>query len=259
MRILMVGDVCGRPGRQMLREHLPKLRRTHRIDLTIVNGENAAGGFGITPSVYEEIVACGADVVTLGNHTFDKREAMTLLDEEPRLLRPLNYPAGAPGQGHCIVQAAGQRVLVANAMGRVFLPMDLDCPFRGVDALLEQQAGRYDVFFLDFHAEATSEKEAMGWYLDGRAAGVVGTHTHIQTADDRVLPGGTAYLTDVGMTGPSESVLGMDRAAVIGRFLSQLPARFEVAEGKRQISAVVVETEPERGLATEVQRIFIRE
>ncbi|MDA8345740.1 MAG: TIGR00282 family metallophosphoesterase [Thermaerobacter sp.] len=259
MRILMVGDVCGRPGRQMLREQVPQLKRAHKIDLTIVNGENAAAGFGVTRPIYEEILAAGADVVTLGNHTFDKREAVSLLDEEPRLLRPLNYPPGTPGQGYCIVQAGGQRVLVANAMGRVFLPMDLDCPFRGVDALLEEQSGRYDLFFLDFHAEATSEKEAMGWYLDGRAAGVVGTHTHIQTADDRVLPGGTAYLTDVGMTGPSESVLGMDRKAVIGRFLSQMPARFEVAEGKRQISAVVVATDPESGLATEVQRILIRE
>ncbi len=255
----MVGDVCGRPGRQMLREQLPQLRREHRIDLTIVNGENAAGGFGITAPVYQEILAAGADVVTLGNHTFDKREALTLLDEEPRLLRPLNYPPGTPGRGYCMLEVAGSRVLVANAMGRVFLPMDLDCPFRGVDELLEREAGRYDLFFLDFHAEATSEKEAMGWHLDGRAAGVVGTHTHIQTADNRVLPGGTAYLTDVGMTGPAESVLGMDRKAVVERFLTQLPARFEVAEGKRQISAVVVEADPASGLATEVQRIFIRE
>lgn len=255
----MVGDVCGRPGRDMLREQLPRLKRQHDIDLTIVNGENAAAGFGITRSVFEEIVAAGADVVTLGNHTFDKREVTLLLDEEPRLLRPLNYPPGAPGQGHCTVPIGGRRVLVANAMGRVFLPMTLDCPFRGVDRLLEESAGRYDLFFLDFHAEATSEKEAMGWYLDGRAAAVVGTHTHIQTADDRVLPGGTAYLTDVGMTGPAESVLGMDKQAVIGKFLSQMPARFEVAEGKRQISAVVVATDPESGLATEVQRILIRE
>lgn len=243
----------------MLRERLGPLRREHSVDLAIVNGENAAAGFGITGPTYQEILEAGADVVTLGNHTFDKREAVALLDEEPRLLRPLNYPPGAPGRGHCIIEAGGARVLVANAMGRVFLPMNLDCPFRGVDDLLAQEAGRYDLFFLDFHAEATSEKEAMGWHLDGRATAVVGTHTHIQTADDRVLPSGTAYLTDVGMTGPSESVLGMDRKGVVGRFLSQVPARFEVAEGKRQLSALLVDADPSTGLAKEVQRIFIRE
>ncbi len=253
----MVGDVCGRPGRSMLREHLPALRRAHAADLVVVNGENAAAGFGITPSVYEELRAAGADVVTLGNHTFDKKEAMALLDEEPRLLRPLNYPPGAPGRGAAVVDAGGCRVLVMNAMGRVFLPILLDDPFRAVEAELEAHSGRYDAVFLDFHGEATSEKEAMGWYLDGRAAAVVGTHTHVQTADERILPAGTAYITDVGMTGPADSVLGMNKDAMVQRMLRQLPTRFEVAEGRRQLNAVVVEVES--GLAREVQRIFIRE
>ncbi len=259
MRILMVGDVCGRPGRTMLREQLPALRRSYGADLVVVNGENAAAGFGITPSVYEELRAAGADVVTLGNHTFDKKEAMTLLDEEPRLLRPLNYPPGAPGRGAAVVEAAGCRVLVMNAMGRVFLPILLDDPFRAVDAELEAHQGRFGVALLDFHGEATSEKEAMGWYLDGRAAAVLGTHTHVQTADERILPAGTAYITDVGMTGPADSVLGMDKDAMVQRMLRQLPTRFEVAEGRRQINAVVVEVERESGMAREVQRIFIRE
>ncbi len=259
MRILMVGDVCGRPGRTILREQLPGLRRSHGADLVVVNGENAAAGFGITPSVYEELLAAGADVVTLGNHTFDKKEAMALLDEEPRLLRPLNYPPGAPGRGAAVVEAGGCRVLVMNAMGRVFLPILLDDPFRAVDAELDAHRGRYDVAFLDFHGEATSEKEAMGWYLDGRAAAVVGTHTHVQTADERVLPLGTAYITDVGMTGPADSVLGMNKDAMVQRMLRQLPTRFEVAEGRRQINAVVVEVDRESGQAREVQRIFIRE
>ena len=259
LRILMVGDVCGRPGREMLREHLGPLRRSHKADLVIVNGENAAAGFGITPSVYAEIVSAGADVVTLGNHTFDKKDAMSLLDEEPHLLRPLNYPPGAPGRGAAVVVAAGARVLVLNAMGRVFLPILLDDPFRAVDAELEAYRGRYDVAFLDFHGEATSEKEAMGWYLDGRAAAVVGTHTHVQTADERVLPKGTAYITDVGMTGPADSVLGMDKDAMVQRMLRQLPVRFEVAEGRRQLNAVVVEVDGESGMAREVQRIFIRD
>jgi len=255
----MVGDVCGRPGRAMLREHLPGLRRSHGADLVVVNGENAAAGFGITPSVYEEILAAGADVVTLGNHAFDKKEAMGLLDEEPRLLRPLNYPPGAPGRGAVVVEAGGRRVLVMNAMGRVFLPILLDDPFRAVDGVLEEQRGRFDVAFLDFHGEATSEKEAMGWYLDGRVAAVVGTHTHVQTADERVLPDGTAYITDVGMTGPADSVLGMDKGAMVRRMLQQLPARFEVAEGRRQLNAVVVDVDGDTGRSREVQRIFIRE
>jgi len=255
----MVGDICGRPGRQMLRETLPSLRRRERIDVAIVNGENAAAGFGVTRSVYLELQQSGAEVFTLGNHAFDKREVMPLLDEEPRLVRPLNYPPGTPGLGYCIVPVGQERLLVVNAMGRVFLSVCLDDPFRAVDALLEEQKGRFDAAFLDFHCEATSEKEAMGWYLDGRVAAVVGTHTHVQTADERILPGGTAYLTDVGMTGPMDSVLGMDRKAMVDRFLHQLPTRFEVAEGKRQFNAVIVETAPETGLATEVRRIFIRE
>jgi metallophosphoesterase (TIGR00282 family) len=259
MRILMVGDVCGRPGRSFLRELLGSLRRSHGADLVVVNGENAAAGFGITPSVYQELLEAGADVVTLGNHTFDKKEAMTLLDEEPRLLRPLNYPPGAPGRGAAVVEAKGRRVLVMNAMGRVFLPILLDDPFRAVDAALGAHAGRSDVAFLDFHGEATSEKEAMGWYLDGRVAAVVGTHTHVQTADERLLPQGTAYITDVGMTGPADSVLGMDKDAMVERMRRQLPMRFEVAEGRRQLNAVVVDVEAESGRAREVQRIFIRE
>lgn len=243
----------------MLRETLPQVRRQYSIDFTIVNGENAAAGFGLTRGVYDEIRTAGADVVTLGNHTWDKREILEFIDEEPELLRPLNYPAGAPGRGAATFSVGSVRILVANAMGRVFSPISLDCPFRALDALLEEDGGQPKIRILDFHAEATSEKEAMGWFLDGRVTGVFGTHTHIQTADERVLPQGTAYLTDVGMTGPSESVLGMRREIIIGRFLSQLPTRFDVAEGKRQFSAVVVTAEPETGRALEVERIFIRE
>ena len=184
----MVGDICGRPGRAYLREQLPALRRREAADIVVVNGENAAAGFGITPSVYEEILAAGADVVTLGNHAFDKKEALALVDQEPRLLRPLNYPPGTPGRGAVVVHTPSGRLLVMNAMGRVFQPILVDDPFRGVDRQLEELAGRFDVALLDFHGEATSEKQAMGWHLDGRVAAVVGTHTHVQTADERILP-----------------------------------------------------------------------
>lgn len=259
MRILMVGDIYGRPGRDMLRETLPALRRERKIDFTIVNGENAAAGFGLTRSVYEEIRAAGADVVTLGNHTWDKREIADFIDAEPELLRPMNYPPGAPGRGAATYTVGGRRILVMNAMGRVFAGVHLDDPFRAVDDLLEHAQGKHDLAVLDFHAEATSEKEAMGWFLDGRVTGVFGTHTHIQTADARVLPGGTGYLTDVGMTGPAESVLGVRKEIIIERFQTQLPARFEVAEGKRQFCAVVLTADPDTGRALEVERIFIRE
>lgn len=259
LRVLMVGDIYGRPGREMLRETLPALRRARGIDFTIVNGENAAAGFGLTRPIYDEIRTAGADVVTMGNHTWDKREILDFIDGEPELLRPINYPAGTPGRGAGIYAVGGRRILVANAMGRVFSPVHLDCPFRALDALLEREGGRNPLSIVDFHAEATSEKEAMGWFLDGRATGVFGTHTHIQTADARVLPGGTAYLTDVGMTGPAQSVLGVRREIILERFLTQLPMRFEVAEGKRQFSAVLVTADPESGRALEVERIFIRE
>ena len=260
VRMLFVGDVVGKPGRRILRESLPELRRTQRLDFVVVNGENAAGGVGLTPATARELFDLGVDAITLGTHTWDKRELMTAMDDFPNLVRPLNYPPGAPGRGAAVVQSrGGVAVGVINAMGRVFAGAHLDCPFRAVEEALEEMRPKAQVILVDFHAEATSEKTCMGWFLDGRATAVVGTHTHVQTADAVVLPGGTAYITDVGMTGPWVSSLGMERGRIIERFLSQLPVRFEVAPGPCQFNGVVVDADERSGLAREIVPISWRE
>lgn len=252
MRLLFLGDIVGRTGRKAVLEALPRLREQHRFDFVIVNGENAAGGFGITEAILQELLDAGADVVTLGNHAFDQREALVFIDRHERLLRPLNYPAGTPGRGANLYKARnGADVLVVAAMGRVFMT-ELDCPFRAIDAEIQACGLKRgaDAIVVDFHAEATSEKQAMGYFLDGRASAVIGTHTHAPTADERVLPGGTAFISDVGMCGDYNSVLGMDPAEPLGRFLTRIPrSRFEPASGPSTICGLAVETDDGTGLA----------
>ncbi|MDQ7819559.1 MAG: TIGR00282 family metallophosphoesterase [Armatimonadota bacterium] len=255
MRILFVGDVHGRPGRRILAARLPALRRQHGADLVIANGENAAGGSGINAAVADELFAAGVDVITGGNHTWQIREAYELLDSDPRILRPANYPPGVPGRGSALVGTrAGRAVGVVNLMGRVFMG-ELDDPFRVARAEVDRLRERTPVIVVDFHAEATSEKQALAWYLDGQVSAVLGTHTHVQTADERILPGGTAYITDVGMTGPRDGIIGMDRSRILERFLTQLPVRFEVAGGPAQLNAVAVEVDEATGRARQILRV----
>jgi len=252
MRLLFLGDIVGRPGRKAVIDALPGLRRRYALDFVIINGENAAGGFGITEAIFEELIAAGADVVTLGNHAFDQKEALVFIERHERLIRPINYPQGTPGRGATLVKSAGgAEVLVINAMGRIFMP-ELDDPFRAIDAelsacRLKQGA---DAIVIDFHAEATSEKQALGYFVDGRASAVIGTHTHAPTADERVLPSGTAFISDVGMCGDYNSVLGMDVEEPISRFLTKIPRqRFEPARGPATLSGLAVEIDDRTGLA----------
>lgn len=252
-RILFVADVVGRPGRVALSAILPQLKDELQPHLTIVNGENSAGGFGITAATTEELRASGADLVTTGNHVWDQKQFVTEIAEVERVLRPYNFPPGAPGIGALVLQADGEDVLVMNLQGRVFLP-DLDDPFRAADEVLAA-FGEPKIVFCDMHAEATSEKTAMGWHLDGRVSAVVGTHTHIPTADARVLPGGTAYVTDVGMVGPRDSVIGVQKEAALRRFLTGMPSRFETATGVVTFNSVLVRISRHTGRATSIQRI----
>ncbi|CEP68698.1 Conserved hypothetical protein CHP00282 [Moorella glycerini] len=255
MRVLMIGDVVGRPGRKAVRELLPPLLQEHRPDLVVANGENAAGGNGITPDIAGELFAGGIDILTMGNHVWDKREALTLLEEDERIVRPANYPPGTPGRGYTLVKVKENlQVGIINLAGRVFLS-PLECPFRLGRRLAEEIGALTRIILVDFHAEATSEKVALGWYLDGLVSAVIGTHTHIQTADARVLPQGTAYITDVGMTGPRDSVLGVKAELIIKKFLTQLPVRFEVAGGVIQLEAVLVDIDPGNGRAVAIQRL----
>jgi hypothetical protein len=257
MKILFIGDVVGKPGRQALAALLRKVQEAHGIDLTVANGENAAGGFGITPETGADLFRLGVDVITSGNHIWDKKEVLGYLPKENRLLRPLNYPPGAPGYGSVVVTARdGTKVAVLNVSGRVFMH-DLDCPFRTTLAEIEGLAGQARVRVVDFHAEATSEKIAFGRFLDGRVSAVVGTHTHVQTADERVLPGGTAYISDLGMTGPAESVIGVEADIVVRKFLTGLPERFETAKGAAQLQGAVVTIDPGSGLALGIERVSL--
>lgn len=256
MRILFVGDAVGKPGRKAFRSKLESLTAENEYSLVIINGENSAGGFGITADVARELFDYGAHIITSGNHVWDKKEGAVLLDDDERVIRPANYPPGVPGRGSAIASTpSGHRVGVLNLAGRVFMN-SLDCPFRTADAEIEALRDKCNVIVVDIHAEATSEKVAMGWYLDGKVGAVLGTHTHVQTADERILPGGTAYITDVGMTGPMNSVIGVRKEQIIERFLTQMPNRFEIAPGPVIFSAVEVELEPESGKAASINRIY---
>jgi metallophosphoesterase (TIGR00282 family) len=259
MRLLFVGDVVGRSGRAAIAQRLPDLKRDWKLDCVIVNGENAAGGFGITEAIYAEFLDAGADVVSGGNHSWDQREALVFIERAPRLLRPINYPPGTPGRGATMVDANGKRVLVINVMGRIFMD-PLDDPFPAVERELAACAlgTGADAIVVDIHAEATSEKQAMGYFCDGRATLVVGTHTHAPTADHRILPGGTAFQSDVGMTGDFDSVIGMNKAEPLNRFVRKIPsAKFEPASGPATLCAIAVETDDATGLATRVAPVRI--
>jgi metallophosphoesterase (TIGR00282 family) len=258
MRLLFLGDVVGRSGRAAVIARLPELRARWKLDFVAINGENAAGGFGITEPIVADLIDAGADVVTLGNHAFDQKEALVFIERQPRLLRPINYPPGTPGRGSGIFKAAnGADVLVINAMGLVFMP-ELADPFRAVDAEIEAcplKRGA-DAILIDLHAEATSEKQALGYFVDGRASCVVGTHTHAPTADERVLPGGTAFISDIGMCGDYESVLGMAKDEPINRFLTKIPrGRMEPAMGPATLSGLAVEIDDATGLAVRTQGV----
>ncbi|HEX4962069.1 MAG TPA: TIGR00282 family metallophosphoesterase [Thermoanaerobaculia bacterium] len=257
MKLLFVGDVIGKPGRRALHSLLPRLVDHHRADYVVVNVENSAGGFGVTPEVLGELASLPIDVYTTGNHMWDKKEGVAILDREPRLLRPHNYPEGNPGRGlHVGETAAGIPVAVINLEGRVFMH-HLDSPFLIADRLLAGLDRKVKAIFVDFHAEATSEKQALGFYLDGRVSAVVGTHTHVPTADERVLPKGTALLTDVGMTGPYESIIGMRPDKVLKRFLLQTPASFEVAKRDVRLAAAVIDIDEETGKARGIERLLV--
>ena len=256
MKLLFVGDIVGRPGRNLVRVGLAPLVACHAIDLVIVNGENAAGGNGITREIGDSLFAQGVDVITSGNHIWDKREVLDYIKVEPRLLRPANYP-DAPGRGSYVARTpSGRSVAVLNLMGRVHMA-NIDDPFQTARREIDALRQRTSIVFVDFHAEATSEKIAMGWFLDGSVTAMVGTHTHVQTADARVLPGGTAYLTDVGMTGPHDGVIGVEKAPVIERFLTGLPARFETASGDPRLHAVVIDVDETSGKARRIETLSL--
>jgi metallophosphoesterase (TIGR00282 family) len=248
----------GGPGRRTLFKLLPEIVDRHRADLVIANVENAAGGFGITPAIAEEFFAHGAQVLTSGNHIWDKKEIYPYMDREPRLLRPANYPPGCPGQASLLVEtAAGERVAVLQLMGRVFMPL-IDCPFQAAERLIPKLRSETPVVIVDMHAEATSEKMAMAHFLDGHVSAVIGTHTHVQTADERIFPKGTAYITDVGMTGPVDAVIGMQAEQVLDKFRTQMPNRFEVAKGPARLSAVLLNLDAETGRAKAIERIQMK-
>lgn len=255
MKLLFIGDIVGRAGRKTLVDHLDRLIDRHMVDLVVANGENAAAGYGLTASVLHELFDSGVDVVTTGNHIWDKKEIMPVLEKESRLLRPANYPPGLPGRGDGVYEtAAGIRVAVLNLEGRVFMK-NLDCPFRAADELVAELRAETPIIFVDFHAEATSEKQAMGYYLDGRVSAVVGTHTHVQTADERVLPNGTGYLTDVGMTGSQDAIIGNQKEPAMQRFLTQLPVRLEVAKKNPQLCGVLLTINEKTGCCEAIERV----
>lgn len=254
MKILFIGDIVGKPGRQAVRRLLPGLIEEERIDFVVANCENAAAGFGVTSDVVEELYGSRIDVLTSGNHIWDKKEILDFVEGYETLLRPANYPAGTPGRGSVVVTApGGVRVGVINLAGRIFMN-PLDCPFRAADREIEKMKDRAQAIVVDMHAEATSEKIAMGWYLDGRVAAVLGTHTHVQTADERILPGKTAYITDAGMTGPFDSVIGVKKDLILERFLRQIPNKFDVAKGDVRLQGVIMDIAPD-GKAGGIRRI----
>ena len=256
--VLCVGDVFGEPGRRALVTLLPRLRKQYEVDVAVVNIENAAAGFGVTPDIARKLLDQGVvDVMTSGNHIWDKREIIEYIVKEDRLLRPANYPPGTPGVGSAVVKAGPHKVAVLNLMGRVFFTANLDCPFRKADEELERLKQETPLVVVDMHCEATSESQAMGYYLDGRVSAVVGTHRHVQTADERILPKGTAYITDLGMTGPVDSILGVDPELALTRFLTQMPNRFEPAKGPSALHGVVIRIDPETGRGLTIERLSV--
>lgn len=259
MKIIFIGDVMGKSGRRGLFRALPDLRDEHEPDLVVVNAENAAGGFGVTEEIMHDFFDNGADVLTSGNHIFDKRDIMNVIDHEPRLLRPHNYPSETPGSGWFVATTpSGVNVGVLNIMGNVFMHPILDCPFESARAALEKKPDNCNVVLVDFHAEASSEKVAMGWFLDGRVSAVVGTHTHVPTADERVLPEGTAYISDVGMTGCYDSIIGMSTEKVLKRFVDKIQERMEVATGPATVCGVVIDVDEKSGKSKSIERIAVR-
>ncbi|MGM9924057.1 MAG: TIGR00282 family metallophosphoesterase [Bacillus sp. (in: firmicutes)] len=259
MKLLFIGDVVGSPGRDMVQQYLPKLKDKYKPHIVVVNGENAAAGRGITEKIYRQFLEWGANAVTLGNHVWDHKEIFEFIDDAKNIVRPANFPEGAPGTGLTYIRWNAIQVAVINLQGRVFMP-PLDCPFAVAEKLVEEARKVTPLIFVDFHAEATSEKQAMGWFLDGKVSAVVGTHTHVQTADQRILPKGTAYLSDVGMTGPYDGILGMTREPIIQRFLNSMPARHTVPkDGRAQLSAVLIDIDEKTGTARKIDTIQINE
>jgi metallophosphoesterase (TIGR00282 family) len=257
VKLLFIGDIIGKPGREALSRELHRIVDKHMVDLVIANGENAAGGFGLTAETAQDLFKCGIHLLTSGNHIWDKKDAMEYIKREERIVRPANYPEGAPGRGSAIVRTPGNvKVAVLNLEGRVFMN-NLDCPFRCADREIAKLKEETPIVLVDFHAEATSEKTSLGWYLDGRVSAVVGTHTHVQTADERVLTGGTAYITDAGMTGAFESVIGVKKEEAIEKFITQRPAKFEVAKKDIRINGVVITVDEKTGLSSGIERINI--
>ncbi|TAL26360.1 MAG: TIGR00282 family metallophosphoesterase [Nitrospirae bacterium] len=258
MKVLFIGDIVGKVGRTTLKGLLPNLVDRYKIDLVIANGENMAGGFGITEKTADEVLGCGVNIVTSGNHIWDKKESIPYIAKKNRILRPVNYPPGVPGFGSIVHTISnGTKVGIINISGRVFMPA-LDCPFRVGEKEIEKVRESAKVIIVDFHAEATSEKIAFGYFVDGKVSAVVGTHTHVQTADEKILPNGTAYITDVGMTGPAVSVIGVEKEQIIDRFLHQMPMKFETAKGEGILSAVVIEINEETAKATAIQRLQLK-
>jgi 2',3'-cyclic-nucleotide 2'-phosphodiesterase len=257
MRILILGDVVGRPARRAIRDILPGLIEREKADLIIANAENAAGGMGVDIKSAKELLSAGVHVLTSGNHIWKKKEIYSFLEEHETLIRPANFPAGAPGRGWCFWRHNELRALIINLQGRVFMPNHVEDPFRCVDELLQNHGRLSPVIIVDMHGEATSEKTAMGWYLDGRASVVYGTHTHVPTADERILPNGTAYITDVGMCGPLDSVIGMEREVVIQGFLTQLPRQFEVAKDNVALQGIITDIDEKNGRAREIRRFRV--
>ena len=256
LTVICVGDVFGEPGRRAVQMLLPKLKKQHEADLAVVNVENSASGFGVTPLIARTFLEQGVDVMTSGNHIWDKKEIIEYIGKENLLLRPANYPPGTPGAGSIVIKAGPHKVAVLNLMGRVFLPQ-LDCPFRKADEELERLRAETPIIVVDMHAEATSESQAMGWHLDGRVSVVVGTHRHVQTADERLLPKGTAYITDLGLTGPTDSVIGVEPELALARFLSGMPNRFEPAKGPAMLQGAVIRIDPETGRGLSIERLRV--
>lgn len=259
MNILFLGDIVGSPGRKMVQQYLPQLKEKYRPTVTIVNGENAAGGKGMTEKIYKQFLTWGIQAITMGNHTWDKREIFEFIDDAKYLVRPANFPEDTPGTGIIFLQINHQEVAVINLQGRTFMA-PLDDPFKKVNELIALAKQRTNIIFLDFHAEATSEKLAMGWHVNGRISAMVGTHTHVQTADERILPEGTGYITDVGMTGPYNGILGVEKEAVLSRFQTNLPTRFDVTkQGPNQLNGIMFTIDEETGLTMKVERIMIND